>query len=454
MRERRRTRLSTFLHCEDTSREYYNLVPPRFLFAAHPTVGHTNALRGIARELIARGAQVHFALAVGEPPSRVLRYLPEVLQTGFAIADGIAADGIPMIRLPPPARSLVHAAMLPFSRGYDELRRACLLFTEGLAMHAEILAERALSLDAVVADYTFFAASLAAELAGKPYVAFYHSGLPFPVPGAPPFGSDLPFGAPKDERFYRAQEALEGLGVLVDARLADARRTVGLPPIAPRLLERPYGDMNILATHPVIEMDRPPLGETTHWVGPCLGGRRGLGDFPAALLKPDATRVFVSMGTVFNRDADTFLAILRALDKPGYRVIVSAGASFSRLQSSSLGAHIHLFRRVPQLDVLDGVDLVISHGGNNTVNETLAAGRPLVVIPVGGEQQANARRVEAIGAGIAITRLPLTSAVVRAAVQRILADPSYTTRARSIGDTLSGVDGTQCAVDLILKAAS
>ena len=406
----------------------------RVLLAAHPTVGHISALVTIGRRLREAGAHVRFAIPALPAP----RFAPEIIRTAARLPETIEAAGLCPVRLRPSLGALPWALAIPWTSGSTELRCAAELFTAGAATQARALTaelERSPA-EVVVADYLFFAAWLAAELSRVPFVSLYHSALPFPSHGKTPFGAG------------------EALVRTFDRRLARARRVLGLPPLAPRFIERPYPvDLNLLATAPALEGRDDDLGPRTRYVGPCLDGRvEDTSAFPFHRLRRDACRVYLSLGTVFNTRPDRFRALIQGISGPGVQVVVSAGASRAALADLE-SEQVMIFPRVPQLAVLDAVDIVISHGGNNTINEALRAGRPLLVLPVGGEQEVNARRVEALGAGIALDRARITAARVREAFARLRHDSSFSRRAAAIGEAVAGMEGAARAASLITDVA-
>ncbi|MCC6617247.1 MAG: hypothetical protein IT320_27480 [Anaerolineae bacterium] len=61
---------------------------------------------------------------------------------------------------------------------------------------------------------------------------------------------------------------------------------------------------------------------------------------------------------------------------------------------------------VPQLEVLKRTDLFITHGGMNSVHESLWHGVPMIVIPQQEEQAIVARQVVKNGAGVALGYAP------------------------------------------------
>jgi UDP:flavonoid glycosyltransferase YjiC (YdhE family) len=78
---------------------------------------------------------------------------------------------------------------------------------------------------------------------------------------------------------------------------------------------------------------------------------------------------------------------------------------------------------VPQADVLTDAAAVVCHGGSGTVLGTVAAGVPLVVAPMFADHAANARLVEAAGAGVTVGRADAGS--MADAVTAVLAEPGY-----------------------------
>ncbi len=426
--------------------------PVHVLLAAHPTVGHTSALRAIGVELRARGHSTSFAIMDARVPW-VDRW-PEPVRAAASLPAAIRAEGATLVPLTPSAAGLWHAVRLPRATGQAELEVALALFTSGLEAQARQLAEGASRLGAavVVGDYLMPAALLGARLAGLPFVALYHSALPFPAEGAPPFGTLLPEASRGSAPWREAEARLERMSAEFDRRIGEAAARLGVPSPGRELLARPISpDLNLLATAPELEPGLLPLTGEVLMTGPCLPGRAALDDAGRALLEalPEARpRIYVSLGTVFNDKPAVYRALIAGAAAAGASVVVSAGASLEGLVSLS-SSRVQLHRRVPQVQLLERVDAVITHGGNNTVQECLAAGRPMAVVPFGGDQRANARRVERLGVGAHLPAEALSPELVREAVRGLL-DAHVVERARGLARALSDHGGTSAAVDAIL----
>lgn len=426
------------------------------LLAAHPTVGHTSALRAIGAELRARGHATSFAIMHVSVP--FASAWPAPVRAAVSLPKLIAAEGAKVLKLNPSPKALWYAVQLPHAVGQKELEMALALFTSGLVSQARRIAAHALRIDAsvVVGDYLMPAALLGACLAQRPFVALYHSALPFPATDAPPFGTVLPASAQGSQEWHDAEARLARMSALFDRQIAEAAAQLHLPAPGTGLLTRPISpNLNLLATAPMLEPGLLPLAGQVLMTGPCLHRRTPLHSPEPSLLNTLPTKrpiVYISLGTVFNGKPNVYRTLIAGAQAADASVIVSAGASekaLADLRSST----VQIFERVPQVELLEHVDAVITHGGNNTVQECLAAARPMVVIPFGGDQQANARRIERLGVGAAIPAHELTPACVRDALIRLF-DAQVVERARKLSQALGSYGGACAAADGILALAA
>ena len=113
----------------------------------------------------------------------------------------------------------------------------------------------------------------------------------------------------------------------------------------------------------------------------------------------DGALVYVSLGSLGSADVDLMNRLVAVLAETPHDV-VSKGPQHEliELAPNMTGAEF-----LPQPAILPHVDLVITHGGNNTVTESIHFGKPMIVLPLFCDQFDNAQRVEEIGFGV---RLP------------------------------------------------
>ena len=111
----------------------------------------------------------------------------------------------------------------------------------------------------------------------------------------------------------------------------------------------------------------------------------------------DSALVYLSLGSLGGADVELMQRLVDVLGTTRHRYIVSKGPQADRitLADNMVGAQM-----LPQTKVIPQVDLVISHGGNNTVTETLHFGKPLIVLPLFWDQYENAQRMDELDFGI------------------------------------------------------
>jgi len=98
-------------------------------------------------------------------------------------------------------------------------------------------------------------------------------------------------------------------------------------------------------------------------------------------------------------------------------------------------------------------NLMVHHGDHSSVKQSLAADTPAVIIPTMTERESNARRLVALGAGEIVMPVDTTDgekqidlATFAAAVQRVLADPTYRDSARRVAKSMRTYGGAPGAV--------
>ena len=164
----------------------------------------------------------------------------------------------------------------------------------------------------------------------------------------------------------------------------------------------------------------------------------------------DEALVYLSLGSLGSGDVDLMNRLIGFLAETPYRYVVSMGPQHEaiRLADNMTGAEF-----LPQPAILDHVDLVITHGGNNTVTEALHFGKPMIVLPLFWDQYDNAQRVAERGFGVRLAPYDVDGATLRGAVDRLLADEAVRRRASATGDRLRRNPGPLPAAELIAALA-
>lgn len=392
----------------------------RYLFVVPPLTGHINPAAAVAGELAARGHEV--AWAGHEPALRPL--LPAAGPGSAARVFGIADEAMTAhlassrerwlsLRGPAALKFLWQEFIIPLARAMLPGVRA---------------AVEAFEPDVVAADQQALAGALAARAAGAAWATMATTSAELTRPLA---------ALPKVEDWVRGQ-------------MEDLEREAGLPAGA--------GDLRFSDQLVIVFSTSSLVGATgcpPHYafVGPALrSGRAGTDrGFPWRWLDPGRKHVLASLGTL-NADAGgrfyrAMIDAVAELEGPPQAVLVAP-------EKLELPAPPNVLIRdwVPQLDLLRGagpgpaaVDAVVSHGGHNTVCETLAHGVPLVVAPIRDDQPIIAGQVVAAGAGIQVRFTRARATELRDALAAVLAEPRYRTAARAIAREFAAAGGAPAA---------
>jgi UDP:flavonoid glycosyltransferase YjiC (YdhE family) len=143
--------------------------------------------------------------------------------------------------------------------------------------------------------------------------------------------------------------------------------------------------------------------------------------------------------------------LVEVLGKLPHRFIVSKGPQHDQyeLADNMWGEQI-----VPQTSILPLVDLVITHGGNNTTTECFHFGKPMIALPIFWDQADNAQRVHETGFGVRLPTCAFEDDDLLGAVDRLLGDSALRERMRAISARVQADPGTARAARLIGELAS
>ena len=210
-------------------------------------------------------------------------------------------------------------------------------------------------------------------------------------------------------------------------------------------------DLTMVFTSKYFQPNSDEFDETYKFVGPSIFDRHELEDFTIENGENKKV-IYISLGTIANTDLEFYKRCFEALgSNKDLTVIMSIGNKTDIKDLEKIPENFKVYNYVPQLEVLKKVDLFITHGGMNSSSEGLYNSVPLVVVPQFGDQPVVAKRVEELGAGIALMENRSVQAI-RSAVNKILSDDSYKENAKKIGESLKACGGYKKAAEAIYEA--
>lgn len=112
--------------------------------------------------------------------------------------------------------------------------------------------------------------------------------------------------------------------------------------------------------------------------------------------------IYISLGTIMNLRFSLFKTTLEVLGKSTYNITVSCGGAnevFEELISRNIYSNIHIFLFLDQRKILLESDIFITHGGANSIYESLYYSVPMILMPNGGDQIENSKMVESLKVG-------------------------------------------------------
>jgi len=383
------------------------VAPMRVLFSSTRGAGHLQPLLPYARALVARRHEV--AVAAPEEVGKTLR-----------------DAGLPHLPFDHPGDDLL-APIWARLRGASEAEMLAIAGGEIFAgVNARIALPklqatiRAWRPDLVVRDSVEYGALVAAEAAGVRHARVavhsvsFEEGFP-PLVGAPLDVLRTAAGLPPDDgASLRAEAVFSSFPASVD-RVPDSSRMQA--PLRARVVEA-----------------APSLAPAA-WA-------------PAGDPRPI---VYITFGTIVGSTPhlrSVYRTSLEAVADLPVRALLTTGRGLEPGALGPIPANVHVEEWIPQRDVLPRVVALVCHGGSGTLLGGLAAGLPVVIVPLGADQPHNGRLVAAAGAGV--TLIKPDADALRAAVQTALDRPELRLQARRVAEEIAAMPTIDDVVDAMV----
>jgi MGT family glycosyltransferase len=279
--------------------------------------------------------------------------------------------------------------------------------------------------DMVLSDSILTGPLMAAESRGLPRAALVPNIYLNPAPGIPPIGLGFdqargPMGRLRDSLMGMLSNRMWKGGLPAINR---ARQSLGLPPVKSIWDQYELLDAVFVLSSPSFDFKSNRLPANVRYVGPQLDDPSWAEPWNSPWPKTDdRPLVLVALSSTFQNQLLVLQNIVTAVDGLGVRALVTAGPAVDPASLIPVSTNVVILRTAPHAEVLKQTSVCVTHCGHGTTLKALAAGVPLVCIPMGRDQNDTAARVTAQGAGVRL-KATATPAQIRTAIRAVLEGP-------------------------------
>jgi MGT family glycosyltransferase len=290
--------------------------------------------------------------------------------------------------------------------------------------------------DAILSDWAMPGMLIGAQATGLPTAALLAQIYVRPTAGLPLLGTGWTPGCGRWAKVRdRLAPAVAGwLLARMVRRLNAVAARYGQPPVRDLFELFDRCKRVLVMTSPSFDFSAPQLPANVRYVGPQL-------DDPDWAAGVEWTRpgsqplVLVALSSVYQDQTQLLRRIARGLGKLPISVVLTTGQAVDPSGIQTPG-NVQVLRAAPRRRVLAEASAVVTHAGHGSVMKALAAGVPLVCIPMGRDQKDNTARVLRLGAGVRIGKRS-TPDRIASAVAEVLGDAQYRAAARNFADVLA-----------------
>ena len=202
-----------------------------------------------------------------------------------------------------------------------------------------------------------------------------------------------------------------------------------------------------------------PIPPTTHYIRPQIFDNADHDRLPDWVAKlPKQPTIYVTLGTETNKIPELYPSVLATIidglrDMP-VNLIVTLGRDKDPAEFGAQPDNVHIEPYIPQSLLLPYCDLMVMHGGSNSLLAAMDNGLPLVIVPLFADQFFNAYVTQSTQLGRVVGRDELTPVSIRAAVEDVLDNPVYRQSAHRLQTEMHNLPDQSHAVALVETLAA
>ena len=217
-------------------------------------------------------------------------------------------------------------------------------------------------------------------------------------------------------------------------------------PIGEFFESSPYLNL-LLYPEPVKFKRRNPLDPTRYqYLEGCVRKEKDY-KVPKFENNDDKPLVYVSFGSLGSGDTNLIKRIIATVAKHPYRALINVGDYKDSYEA--IPPNVHIESWYPQPSVIEQVDAVIHHGGNNSFTECLYFGKPAIIMPYVWDGHDNATRVQETGHGLKMHRSSWSEDELANALDTVLTDQTMKAKLTQTSKHMRSQNGPEKAARLL-----
>ncbi|GIQ69574.1 glycosyl transferase family 1 [Xylanibacillus composti] len=208
--------------------------------------------------------------------------------------------------------------------------------------------------------------------------------------------------------------------------------------------------LNVILTSREMQLYPEAFDDSYLFAGYSLYPRTEPDSFPMERLD-GRPLLYIAFGTIFNDVANLYRTCMEAFGDTDWQVVMAIGKQVDPVDLGPVPANFIVQDYVPQLSILQRATAFITHGGANSVHESICHEVPTVVLPQSFDQFMGALAVERAGAGIYLRGDEPSAMQLRDAVTQLIRDPAYKENCRKLKATFEQAGGPTRIAEEILR---